>query len=283
MFNRPAILALFVVLISAVIFSFFRGHRLRKIMPPSPPGLPVLGNILQLPRLNPWIQFTDWRYQYGPIYSLNVAGQAVIVLNSFDTVTDLLDRRSSIYSDRPRSIMAGEILGGGIILAFMGYGERWRRLRRIAFGGFTVRASVDYQPMQERESARLVAHLLRDPMQYDDHFKRNAASTVLTALYDRPLVDSTIDQVARDINEVAKSLSNAGAVGAYLVDIFPAMLYLPEWLARWKREGRQLHEKYSAMLEGFLLDVQNRLVGCVQPVPLFDCSIKISFFSRLEI
>ncbi len=59
---------------------------------------------------------------------------------------------------------------------------RWRRLRRIAFGGFTVRASVDYQPMQEREAARLVAHLLRDPMQYDDHFKRYG-SYLVTKLY----------------------------------------------------------------------------------------------------
>ncbi|PSR77911.1 hypothetical protein PHLCEN_2v7653 [Hermanssonia centrifuga] len=69
-----------------------------------------------------------------------------------------------------------------------------------------------------------------------------------------------------DINEVAKSLSNAGAVGAYLVDIFPVMLYLPEWLAQWKREGRQLHEKYSAMLEGLLLDVRSRMqTGGLKP------------------
>ena len=41
------------------------------------------------------------------------------MMNVFDT-----DRRSNVYSDRPRFIMGSEILTGGMLIAFLGYGDR---------------------------------------------------------------------------------------------------------------------------------------------------------------
>jgi hypothetical protein len=37
----------------------------------------------------------------GPIYSLKLGGQTLVVLSSPDAVKDLLDKRSNIYSGRP--------------------------------------------------------------------------------------------------------------------------------------------------------------------------------------
>lgn len=45
----------------------------------------------------------------GDITCLKVPGTHIIVLNSYTAVYDLLFRRSSIYSDRPRIPMAGEL------------------------------------------------------------------------------------------------------------------------------------------------------------------------------
>ena len=33
--------------------------------PPGPKGLPVIGNIFDLPEVNPWITVQDWSKQYG--------------------------------------------------------------------------------------------------------------------------------------------------------------------------------------------------------------------------
>ena len=49
---------------------------------------------------------------------------------------------------------------------------RWRKLRRAAHEGFNVRACEDYQPLQEKESARLVHHMLEEPKEWDNHLKR---------------------------------------------------------------------------------------------------------------
>ena len=45
--------------------------------------------------------FTELRL--GDIIYLNLLGQSVIVLNTAQATSDLLDKRSAIYSDRPKS------------------------------------------------------------------------------------------------------------------------------------------------------------------------------------
>ena len=54
---------------------------------------------------------------------LNAVGQPMLVLNNHKIATDLLDRRASIYTDRPPFIVAGEILCGGLALPLARYGE----------------------------------------------------------------------------------------------------------------------------------------------------------------
>jgi len=56
---------------------------------------------------------------------LNAAGQPTVVLNSLKAAFDLLERRASIYSDRPRFLLAQEILGNGLLFTLMRYGERY--------------------------------------------------------------------------------------------------------------------------------------------------------------
>jgi hypothetical protein len=53
----------------------------------------------------------------------NILGQRFLVLNSHKAAVELLDRRAGIYSDRPRSIVAGEIMTGGFMLVFTRYND----------------------------------------------------------------------------------------------------------------------------------------------------------------
>ena len=52
---------------------------------------------------------------------LNAIGQPILFLNSLKVAAELLDRRASIYSGRPRLIMAQEILSGNLVFSFLGY------------------------------------------------------------------------------------------------------------------------------------------------------------------
>ncbi len=55
---------------------------------------------------------------------LDGAGQPIVVCNSLGSAFELLERRSANYSDRPRFIMAQEILNRGLVLALMRYSDR---------------------------------------------------------------------------------------------------------------------------------------------------------------
>ena len=56
---------------------------------------------------------------------MKVLGQTYVVLNSQKSATDLLDRRSSIYSDRPTLIVMHEIMCGGLLFLSAYYGDMY--------------------------------------------------------------------------------------------------------------------------------------------------------------
>ncbi len=42
---------------------------------------------------------------------IHVFGQGLVFCNTYDTATDLLEKRGAIYSDKPALVMAGELCG----------------------------------------------------------------------------------------------------------------------------------------------------------------------------
>lgn len=49
--------------------------------------------------------------KYGPITWLVVPGRTIIVLNTYDSMYEILERRGSNYVDRPRAAMIQDLVG----------------------------------------------------------------------------------------------------------------------------------------------------------------------------
>lgn len=71
----------------------------------------VSADLRQMPQSYAWHTYSDWGKTYGPLTYLNVAGKPFLIINSHEAAIDLLDRKASIYSDRPRFVMAAELSG----------------------------------------------------------------------------------------------------------------------------------------------------------------------------
>lgn len=52
---------------------------------------------------------TNFGPTIGPISSVTVLGQTIIIINDLDIAVGLLDRRSLKHSSRPRQVFAGEM------------------------------------------------------------------------------------------------------------------------------------------------------------------------------
>ena len=89
------ILSLAVLLIS---YCLYLDRRRTQCFPPGPLLLPIIGNLHLAPSSNPWNTYRQWFKQYGPIYRVVYGQQTVIMLGDNETVRNLFDKRSNIYS-----------------------------------------------------------------------------------------------------------------------------------------------------------------------------------------
>jgi hypothetical protein len=91
-------------------------------LPPGPNPLPLIGNVHQIPKERDWLTYAHWAKKYGEMVSSELRlkypssifvgdivyihdfGRPIIILNSFNAAHDLLEKRSDIYSGRPKLV-----------------------------------------------------------------------------------------------------------------------------------------------------------------------------------
>ncbi|KAG2138517.1 cytochrome P450, partial [Suillus clintonianus] len=231
----------------------------RALYPPGPPGLPLIGNIQDLPHVKPWLTFAEWGKKYGDITHINILGQHIFVLNSVKTTVEILDRKSSLYSDRPFVPMSGELMGYGQTLAYLRYGERFRLFRKNCHRVFGSRAAVVvYYPIEEIETHRLLKRVLAKPDQLQAHLRHTAGAIILRICYGYEVKDENdplVDLAERSLDE----FSRYGITGDFIVDFLPSLAKLPEWFPgagfkRLARECRKTVEELAATPYEFVKD-----------------------------
>jgi hypothetical protein len=106
----------------------------------------------------------------------------------------------------------------------------WRRVRRAAHEALTKRGIQNYHSIQMKEATILTSSLLMPSTdrKHDRHFRRIAASTIVSIVYDYPTIMSEHDHAVKGIEKSIDRLSHALTVGSYFVDIFPWMKHIPE-------------------------------------------------------
>ncbi|KAF8904842.1 cytochrome P450 [Mucidula mucida] len=206
-----------------------------------------------------WITFTKWKKIYGDLIYLNVAGQSILVLNSHKVTADLMDRRATIYSDRPRWIVASEILTGGLLVVFSRYGDVWRRMRRAAHEGVNKAVAPTYQSLQIKEAVFMVDGLIKDDRNWDEELRRAAASMIMAVVYDAPIIEDCHNPSIGVVNTFVERLARSAFPGEYLVEFFPWMRYLPNSIAMWKRDAENHHKVDSVLFQSLYDDVEKRV------------------------
>ncbi|EKM56476.1 uncharacterized protein PHACADRAFT_141167 [Phanerochaete carnosa HHB-10118-sp] len=244
-------LDIFLALIGGFLLrAFIARSRQRAPYPPGPKGLPVIGNVTEMPTSHEWFKFAEWAERYGNIIYLNLLGQPMIVLNSAEHAVALLDKRSNIYSDRPVLMMGGEIVGWKYSLVLSPYGQRFRDYRRFiakVIGGPTqVKALL---PQEEYETRRFLKRILNDPERISDHIRKTVGCVILKISHGYEVQEGH-DPLVELVDTATEQFSLVTSPGAFLVDVFPLLRYVPAWMPgagfqKKAREWRRMVERVS--------------------------------------
>ncbi|KAG6902124.1 hypothetical protein C0995_004070 [Termitomyces sp. Mi166 len=184
-------------------------------LPPGPKKLPIIGNLLDMPRSFEWITYHKWCKEFGSdIIHLNVAGTSIIVLDNAQLATELLEKKSSIYSSR-------------------------RHTRRIMHRELHPSAVARFQPHELKASRGLLRRLLMSSDDLMGELRQMAGETIMSVTYGIK-VDSKYDLYVTAAEEGVNGLKIAGKPGAFLVDSIPILKYIPDWMpfAGFKRKAK---------------------------------------------
>lgn len=98
--------------------------------PPEVPGLPVIGNLLQLKEKKPHKTFTKWAEKYGPIYSIRTGSNTMVVLNTNDVAKEAMVTKYSSISTRKLSNALKILTCDKSIVAMSDYNEFYKTAKR---------------------------------------------------------------------------------------------------------------------------------------------------------
>ncbi|KAH7338187.1 cytochrome P450 [Rhizoctonia solani] len=237
------------ILIALLLTHYFWHRRSRARSPPSPASFPIVGNLFSIPPDKEHLAFAKLGEQLNSdIVFLKIFGQKILVLNSAEAASDLLDKRSALYSDRdiPAMITDPTLMNWGMGVGTVRYNDLWRRYRRMMNSWLNTRVVAQFYGLQERHTRSLLQKLLTatnhtQPFeQIKDEFFFTTASLIFELAYGYKLQDPQ-DPFFKEAVLSYHNLTAATMHTNFLVNIFPVMTYIPDWFpgTGWKRTARE--------------------------------------------
>ncbi|XP_061575863.1 cytochrome P450 2F3-like [Cololabis saira] len=116
-------------LILALLWLFTVKNSSKHRLPPGPFALPVIGNLPQINKNAPFKTFLEFSKTHGPVMTLYLGWQRVVVLVGYDTVKGALVDQADDFTGRAQvPFLHKATKGYGLGIS---NGDRWRQLRRF--------------------------------------------------------------------------------------------------------------------------------------------------------
>ncbi|KAL5396998.1 hypothetical protein PMIN02_002671 [Paraphaeosphaeria minitans] len=187
-----------------------RRHGAKEV--PGPKGLPIVGNVLDMPKDG----------QLIPILGVNQ-----VVLNTEKAANDLFVQRGNTYSDRGAPTAITDGIAKDRVTALMDKSDTWRQHRKLLHTVLSAPATVRYEPSIELETLYTLDDLLTSPEKFSDHLERYAFGIVFRVGLGRRVHDLN-DYVVQESIIGMDEIHKAFRPDLFACNIWPLLLHAPD-------------------------------------------------------
>ncbi|CAL4985870.1 unnamed protein product [Urochloa decumbens] len=126
-------------------------------LPPGPWQLPVIGSLHHIAGRLPHRAMRDLSRWYGPVMLLRLGEVPTVVISSREAAREVMKTHDVAFASRPLSATLSAMTDGGRDIIFAPYGDRWRRLRKVAVVELlSARRVLSFRPVRSDEVAAML-------------------------------------------------------------------------------------------------------------------------------
>jgi cytochrome P450 len=203
--------------------------------------------------------------QYGAMTGLKAGCQNLIVLNSWQAVRDLIERKGSVYSSRPTIPVVEIVTPGGLNPALNVYGSTWRGQRKKLMDFLGGARTDKMKPVQDAESTQMIHDMLVHPEWHlEQHVERSFGAAILATVFGQRgktfQQGGKIDSFFRIEEKWATAM---GPTASPPISSFPFLNSVPDWLTPWKgwkKRALEIKDEQGRLYRGLLDETRERLM-----------------------
>ncbi|KAK3122496.1 hypothetical protein QOZ80_8AG0614410 [Eleusine coracana subsp. coracana] len=137
------------------------GKKNKLPLPPSPPGgLPIIGH-LHLMGAQPHLALRDLAKKHGDLMLLRLGAVPNLIVSSACAAEAVMRMHDHVFASRPRSTVAEILFKSSMGVAFLPYGEQWRKNRKLVTAHLLTVKKVKSFGQARRDEVRLAIAKIR--------------------------------------------------------------------------------------------------------------------------
>ncbi|KAH0842458.1 putative Cytochrome P450 oxidoreductase [Fonsecaea pedrosoi] len=208
----------------------------------------------------------------GPIFSLKLGSQNVVVLTSGELIKRVVDKRSGNYSDRPKLYMQDIWEGSRIIMR--GYDSLWKVERKLYHQFLNINKAARYVPYQDLETKQMLVDLLSDPDDFENLITRTTLSMATSMAYGFRVLDpkSEVMQELFTNTHGFFVMVNQSKLLDWYPQLRPLVSAMPSWLYPMARKAKHVFYRERAQFRQ-LYEAAKRAAEGDNSLPSFSTDI----------